>query len=166
DPADFRDYVAAPSVIDRVRSAERARERKAVVVHVDGDDGIAAGYFGRHQTRQAHGPDSEYGKRIPRRGLHRVEHRAGAGLPAAGEWSQQLERRVLPDLHHVAFVGDGVGGEGGLLEERAVDRGATLAHERGTVGARARAFSGPTPSCNGTACYVDNSGRCRTTETR
>ena len=51
DPADLRDHVIAVSVIDRVRGAERARERKAVIVHVDGDDRIAAGYFGCHQTR-------------------------------------------------------------------------------------------------------------------
>ena len=33
------------------------------------------------------------------------------------ERPEQLERGILPDLHHVTFVGDGVGGEGGLLEE-------------------------------------------------
>ncbi len=69
--------------------------------------------------------------------LHRVEHRARAGLAAAGERSEQLERRVVAHLHDEALVGDGVGRERRLLEERAVDRRAVLAHQRRAVGAGA-----------------------------
>ena len=42
---------------------------------------------------------------------HGVEHRAGAGLSAAGERADQLERGVVPDLDHQALVGDRMGGE-------------------------------------------------------
>src|SRR5882724_3588850 len=126
DLADVRDHVGAAFVIDHVRGAERPRQRQSRIVHVDGNDRVASGYFGRHQSGQADGAHSEYGKRISGPWSHRVEHGAGAGLSAAREWAKELERSILPDFDHVAFVGDRMSGEGGLLEEGAVDRHAAL----------------------------------------
>ena len=85
-------------------------------------------------------PDTKYGERVARPGLHRVEHRAGAGLAAAGERPKELQRGVVSDLHRKSLVGNGMGGKGRLLEERAVDRRAAPAHERGAVRARAAHF--------------------------
>src|SRR5262249_56272678 len=47
---DFRDHVAAASVIDRVRSAERTRERKAVFVVATVQVGLA--HPARHDPHQ------------------------------------------------------------------------------------------------------------------
>src|SRR5262249_32754947 len=79
---------------------------------------------------------SEDGERISRFRPHRIKYCTGARLPAAGKRSEKLQRGILLDFHHVAFVGDGVGCEGGLLEEGAVNRSAILAHERGAVRTR------------------------------
>ena len=64
-----------------------ARQRQAMLVDVDCDDGIAAGDFCRHQARQSDRAYPEHRKSIARPGLHRVEHGAGAGLAAAGKGS-------------------------------------------------------------------------------
>ena len=123
-----------------MRRPERPCQRKPRLVHVDRDNRLASGYFGSHQGRQADGAHSEYRERISRFWPHRIKYGAGTGLSAAGEWSKELERGVFPDLHNVTFVGDDVSCERRLLEESAVDGGAVLAHERGTVGARAAHF--------------------------
>src|SRR5260221_1371959 len=102
-----------------------------------GVEWLASGYSGRHQPGYPDGAHSEYGERISRFRPHRIKDCTGARLSAAGEWSEKVQRGIFPDFHHVAFVGDGVGREGGLLEEGAVNRNAILAHERGAVGARA-----------------------------
>ncbi len=137
DPADIRDHVDAAGMIDHMGRAQLAREREPPVVHVDGDDRVAARDLCRHQARQADRADAEHGEGVAGLRFHRVEHRAGPGLPAAGEWSKQLERRVFAHFHDMALVGNGMARERGLLEECAVDGRAFLAHERGAVGAGA-----------------------------
>src|SRR5262245_25267153 len=132
----LRDHVGACPVVDYVRGTERLHEREPRLVHVDSDDRLASGYFSCHQAGQADGAHSEDGERIAWFGLHRIKYCTGARLPAAGERSEKFQRGILLDFHHVAFVGDGVGCEGGLLEEGAVNRSAILAHERGAIRTR------------------------------
>ena len=134
-------------------------------MHVDRDDRIAARDLGRHQRRQADRPDAEHRKGVARLRLHRIEHRAGAGLAAAGERPEQIERGITAHLHDEALVGDGVGGERRLLEERAVDRRAVLrisVEPSGRVPLifRSKLFW----QCD--SIGAGNSGRCRTTETK
>ena len=62
------------------------------------------------------------------------QHRAGAGLDAAAQRAEQLQRRVVADLDGVDLVGDGVGGEGGLGEEPVAQRCAAIGQRQG-VGA-------------------------------
>jgi len=107
---------------------------------VDGNDGVASGNFRRHQGGQADRAHAEHGERVSRPRPHRVEHGPSARLAAAGEGAEQLERGVLSDLDHVPFVGNGISGEGGLLEEGAIDRRAILAQECRAVRAGAPHF--------------------------
>ena len=69
DGADVADGVAAGTVVDRVRRAELAGERKTMRMDVDRNDGIAARDLRRHQGREADRADAEHGKLSPRSGL-------------------------------------------------------------------------------------------------
>ena len=51
-------------------------------------------------------------------GFEADEHRPAPRLYPAAQGAEQLQLHVLPHLHHVALVGDGVGAERGLAEER------------------------------------------------
>src|SRR5579885_2161926 len=62
---------------------------------------------------------------------------APAGLAAAGERAEQLDRRILAHLHRIAFLRQRKRAERRLLEECAVDRFAVLRQQRGAIGARA-----------------------------
>ena len=106
-------------------------------MNVNRDDRITAGEFGGHEGGEAHAADAEHGEAVTRFGLHRVEHCASASLDTAREWAQPIEGRIAPDLHDKTRIGDGVRGEGGLLEERAVNRLATVSQERRTIRPRA-----------------------------
>ena len=109
--ADFGDNVAAAGVIDCVGRAEFARKLEPAVMDVNGDDRVAARDLRRHQRREADRTDSEYREGIPRPRLHAVEHGARAGLSAACERPDQIERRILSHLHDEALVGERVSRE-------------------------------------------------------
>ena len=59
-------------------------------------------------------------------GFMTFKHGAGAGLAAAGERAEQLERRVAAHFDGVALLAQGERAERGLLKECAVNRRAVL----------------------------------------
>ena len=113
DPSDLVDRIGLRSV-DRVGGAQFPGQLESGRNHVDCDDGGRAGDVGRHDRAEADGAragDDEAGAGAD---AQRTQHRAGAGLDAAAQRAEQLQRRVVADLDGVGLVGDGEGGEGGL----------------------------------------------------
>ena len=109
--ADFSHHIGAAGMIDGVGRADVARHLEPMIVDIDGDDRIAAGDLGRHQARQSDGADAEHHEGVAALRLHHIEHRAGAGLAAAGQGPQHLDRRIVAHLHGIALVGDQIGAE-------------------------------------------------------
>lgn len=110
--------------VDHVRGSELARQvepRVDDVDDVDGDDRDSAGDVRGHHGAQPDGASAGDGEGRAGANLWCPPDGASAGLDAAAERADELERGVVTDLDRVAFVGDGVGGERGLGEEPVVD---------------------------------------------
>ena len=104
--------------VEGIVGAQLARQLEAALVHVDRDDGPASRDLRRHDGAKPHRAAAVHDDRGAERGLEAGEHRPAARLDAAAQGAEQLQLHVIGHLHHVALVGDGVGGKGGLPEER------------------------------------------------
>jgi hypothetical protein len=107
-----------------MRGAQLAGELEPARPHVDPDDRGAPGDAGGDHGRQANGPGAEHGDPRPGLRTQRVEDGARAGLDAAPERRDDLERDVGIELGDVALGRQRVGRKARLPEEVRVDRGA------------------------------------------
>src|SRR6185437_11277207 len=80
---------------------------------------------------------TEHGEALARVGLEHVEDRARAGLTAAGQRTDQIERRIAAHFDGVARLGERVSAERRLLEEGSVYRSAVARQQGRTIGASA-----------------------------
>ena len=91
-----------------------------------------------HHRGEADRAGAEHRHGLVRRDPDRVEHHAGAGLHAAGEARQVVQRGVTRDGHDVALGDQRVRSEARLAEERGADRPAAgRVRPRRAVGAGA-----------------------------
>ncbi len=74
--------------------------------------------------------------------FERIDHGPGAGLYAAGERTQQLQRHVLRYLDDIALVAQGVAGKRRLPEKIAVDRLAITGQATAAIDAGAEKVMG------------------------
>ena len=87
--------------VDGVRGAEATGELQTCRVDVDGDHRRAREVCTGHHGAQADRASPVHDECVPDGGAEDVDDRLHAGLHPAGEWTQQLERRVLGHLHDV-----------------------------------------------------------------
>ena len=132
-------------------------------MNVHGDDRIAAAIFAAISADNPTAPTPNTAKLSPGCGFMTLSTR-GAGLAAAGERAEQLERRVVAHFDGVALLAEREGAERRLLKERAVDRRAVLRQQRRAVGAGATRSSGRGRPRNSSGAAVGNSRRRRTTD--
>ena len=128
-------FVNRPAVrADHFVGAQLGRELQPVGMEIDRDHLPGAGYLRRHDRGKAEGTGAEDGKRLPGVHLEHVEHRARAGLNPATERAQDAQGRILANPDHAAPAGQGMGGEGGLIEEVAMHRAIVAVQVMGPVG--------------------------------
>jgi hypothetical protein len=101
----------------RIHIAQFAREIEARRIDVHRDDRGGARDLGRHDRAQAHRPGTKGHEAGAGMDLERIQDRACSGLDTATQRPDQFERYILGHAHHIALVGQGIFGEGGLPEE-------------------------------------------------
>ncbi len=122
------------AAVEHVGGAEFEGQFASVRLQVDGDDRGGTCDPTCHHRRETHGPGAEHDEAGPGLHVHRTEDGAGAGLDAAAEWAEQLEREALVDHDDVARSGEAVRGERRLAEPARRHLVAVgITHGRGTV---------------------------------
>src|SRR4029453_4519869 len=127
---DLRHYIIPFFVFDGVRCAQFASQRQPVFVHIDRNNGVAAGNSGRHQSRQSDSANAENDEAFTASRFHYVEDGAGSGLSAAGEGTDLFNRRIATHFHCKALVRDREIAERRLLKKSAVNRRAVFGMQR------------------------------------
>ena len=85
-------------------------------------DHVLRGGHRRHGDRKAERADAEDRQRLARRQLEIVENGARAGLDAAAQRTEQLQRRIVRHLDRIDLARQRIGGKRRLREEMVVQR--------------------------------------------
>ena len=104
-----------------MRRAVAARHIEAAVVHVCRDESRDPGVACGHDRGEAHRAHAHDQNRVTEPGPRLVQDGSGAGRQAARERTEEFERRFAGGLHKRVGHDDGVGGEGRLPEEVAMN---------------------------------------------
>ena len=102
--------------VERVRGAERARQRELLRAEVDGHQRRGLEAPGTEQGRESHAAEAQHGHRRAARQRRGVDDRADAGEHRAAEHGRLLKRQVFRNPHAGFARHHSVLGKGGHAE--------------------------------------------------